>query len=498
MRTIRSLLWIGSGRGLSGSGMTEAPELDVTWVPNVDEALMLPAVRFDAVLLELEEPEALELALPDLDRFAERRGILVTTNDASPSHADALLAMGVGAVFVLDPAGGSRGFVSEVNETLDALQVQRSANPLPGGPARSQDAPRPASVSTRSRLVPDREGGEADDLPRVIGRSEGMRRVSEFVDLAAPSPSTVLVTGETGVGKEVIARELHARGTRDSHPFVAINCAAFPEALLESELFGHTKGAFTGANADKVGLFEAAGDGTLFLDEIAETNLSLQAKLLRVLQEREIRPVGDVAARPITCRIVAATNRDLAAEVERGHFREDLFYRLNVFPIRIPPLRERRADVLPLARSFLSLHGPREGKHGCHLSLAASHLLEAYHWPGNVRELENAIKRALVLSTDEVLAPGEFDFLESPTRDEPTGTSLEELVTREVEELLSDGSEQSEIYREIQERIDRPLIQVVLARTQGNQIRAAALLGINRNTLRKKITELEIELPKRN
>ena len=475
MRTIRSLLWVGSGNGLTRSGMTEAPELDVTWVPNLDEALMLPAVRFDAVLAELDEPETLEMALPELDRFADRGGILVATRDRGAAHTDGLLAMGIGAVFVIDVERVGRGFVSEVNETLDTLQARRSAAAArPPIATRSGEATPP--VVTVSRLDSPSDAEEAPEMPRVIGRSDAMCQVSDLVDLAASSPSTVLVTGETGVGKEVIARELHARGAREGQPFVAINCAAFPEALLESELFGHAKGAFTGADREKVGLFEAAGQGTLFLDEIAETELPLQAKLLRVLQEREVRPVGDLAPRPIACRIVAATNRVLTDEVALGHFREDLFYRMNVFPIRIPPLRKRRADVLPLAQTFLRLHGPREGKHGCHLSLAASHLLEAYHWPGNVRELENEILRALMLTpSGQLITPRQL----SP-----------KLV--EILEPIAHGARPEETLREALERIESWLIRRALANNDGRKTRTAKKLGVTREGLYKKMKRLGI------
>ncbi len=476
MRTIRSLLWIGSGRGLTRSGMTEAPELDVTWVPNLDEALMLPNVRFDALLAELDDPQALELALPELDRFAERRGILVATADPTESHTDALLSMGVGAVFVIDPKQVGRGFVTEVNETLDGLQAQRAVGPRDPQTATGSGPPAAVTVTRLEDGVRPAAGDE-EEPPRVLGRSDAMRQVSDLVDLAASSPSTVLVTGETGVGKEVIARELHARGPRGEAPFVAINCAAFPETLLESELFGHAKGAFTGAEREKVGLFEAAGEGTLFLDELAEMELALQAKLLRVLQEREVRRVGDLAPRPIHCRIVAATNRLLAEEVTRGQFREDLFYRLNVFPIRIPPLRERRSDVLPLARSFLALHGPREGKHGCHLSLAASHLLEAYHWPGNVRELENEMLRALMLTpSGQLITPRQL----SP-----------KLV--EILEPIAHGARPDETLRQALERIESWLIRRALANNDGRKARTAQKLGITREGLYKKIKRLGID-----
>jgi transcriptional regulator with PAS, ATPase and Fis domain len=304
-----------------------------------------------------------------------------------------------------------------------------------------------------------------------------MQEVSDLVDLAASSPSTVLITGETGVGKEVVAQELHARAARGKEPFVAINCAAFPDSLLESELFGHTKGAFTGADRARVGLFEAAGRGTLFLDEIAEMALPLQTRLLRVLQEREVRPVGATRSRPIECRIIAATNRLLVEEVERGHFRKDLFYRLNVFPIRIPPLRERRRDILPLARHFLALHGPREGKIGCHLSLATSHLLEGYAWPGNVRELENEILRTLMLTpSSQLITPKNL----SP-----------KLV--EILEPVAHGARPDETLREALERVEAWMIRRALANNDGRKTRTAKKLGLTREGLYKKIKRLGVE-----
>jgi len=304
-----------------------------------------------------------------------------------------------------------------------------------------------------------------------------MREVLALVDRAATSPSTVLLTGETGAGKEVIARELHARSGRAEEPFVAINCAAFPETLLESELFGHVKGAFTGADRAKTGLFEAAGPGTLFLDEIAEMGLPLQAKLLRVLQEREIRPVGGTRVVSIACRIVAATNRVLAEEVRAGHFREDLFYRLNVFPIRVPPLRERRDDILPLARHFLKRHGPREGKPDSHLSLAAGQLLQGYAWPGNVRELENEMLRALMMTTTgELVSPKSL----SPR-----------LV--EILEPIAQDARPEETLKEALERVEAWMIRRSLANNAGRKARTARKLGLTREGLYKKMKRLGIE-----
>jgi len=232
----------------------------------------------------------------------------------------------------------------------------------------------------------------------IVAKSPAMRRVVELAERAAPTDVTVLITGESGTGKERIARLIHQRSRRARGPFVAINCGALPEALLESELFGHTRGAFTGATSDKRGLFEASGAGTLFLDEIGETPPSVQVRLLRALQERTVRPVGSTRDVAVDVRILAATNRDLASMVAEKTFRQDLYYRLRVIPLELPPLRERREDLLPLARAFIArtCHDNHCGP--CALSSEVLNRLLAYPWPGNVRELENAIERAVVLA----------------------------------------------------------------------------------------------------
>jgi len=362
--------------------------------------------------------------------------------------------------------------VSEINEALDQIRDAVAGTTEPGKAAELVPVASPADRIEMNLPAFD----EDTRTPRVISKSEAMKEVSNLVDLAASSPSTVLLSGETGVGKEVIARQLHARSGRDQAPFIPINCAAFPESLLESELFGHTKGAFTGAERSKIGLFEAAGKGTLFLDEIAEMGLPLQAKLLRVLQEREIRPVGGIRLISIRCRIVAATNRLLSEEVGAGHFREDLFYRLNVFPIRIPPLRERRSDIMPLAHYFLARHGPREGKTGCHLTLASSQLLEGYGWPGNVRELENEILRALMLTTaGELITPKVL----SPK-------------TVEILEPIAHGARPDETLRQALDRVEAWMIRRALTNNGGRKARTARKLGLTREGLYKKIKRLNI------
>jgi len=464
MRTFRSLLWVGSGRGLSQSGLTEAPELDITWVPNPREAERLPDLRFDAVFLELDGNHCFDQPLPRLERFAPCQSWLVSIPSPAEKHSKTLLESGIGGVLVIDESRSGAGIVTEVNEALDTLAQagdEASVTPLQS----SEEPPVETSIA------------EPREAAAPVVHSAAMREVYELIGVAASSPSTVLITGETGVGKEVVARELHARGTGDQTPFVAVNCAAFPESLLESELFGHAKGAFTGADRAKQGLFEAAGNGTLFLDEIAETALPLQAKLLRVLQEREVRPVGDHRPRHVNCRIIAATNRILGEEVALGRFREDLFYRLNVFPIRVPALRERRGDILPLARRFLIQHGPREGKEDCHFSLASSQLLEAYHWPGNVRELENEILRALMLTpSGQLISPRQL----SP--------KLSEII-----EPIAQGARPDETLREALERIEAWLLRRALSNNHGRKAATARKLGLTREGLYKKLKRLGIE-----
>jgi two-component system nitrogen regulation response regulator GlnG len=310
---------------------------------------------------------------------------------------------------------------------------------------------------------------------RLVGKSPALLEVFKTVGRVAGSNVPVLVTGESGTGKELVARAIHAASPRSGAPFVALNTAAIPRELLESELFGHERGAFTGAVAARTGRFREADGGTLFLDEIGDMPIELQAKLLRVLQNGEVTPVG-------------------GSPVEEGSFREDLLYRLRVVPVHIPPLRQRTEDIPVLAEHFTSRYAEELGLGSRFLSDETVRRLEAYDWPGNVRELENSIKRALVLSAGDVLGPEDFSFL-GGTRKAGDRESLADLVADEVESALEGG--EGEVYRRILERVERPLLERVLARTDGNQIRAAALLGINRNTLRKKIVDLGIQIPGR-
>ncbi len=295
----------------------------------------------------------------------------------------------------------------------------------------------------------------------VIAESEAMRTVLDLVARVAATRSAVLVQGESGTGKEVVARLLHGASDRVGRPFVAVNCKAFADGVLESELFGHERGAFTGAERARAGCFERADGGTLFLDEIGEISDAFQAKLLRVLQEHEVLRLGGQRPRRIDVRIVAATNRDLRAELHAGRFREDLYFRLNVIPITVPPLRERRADVLPLARLFLDRHAPTTERPLRLSEEAAAHLVQ-HAWPGNVRELQNTIERAVVLARDEAIGPEDLLL-------EPAGSSRSKPDVGSLQDCLDAAA------------ADR--IRAALAATDGRRAAAAEALGIERTTL---------------
>ena len=290
-----------------------------------------------------------------------------------------------------------------------------------------------------------------------------------LAEAVAHTESTVLITGESGTGKEVVARYIHELSPRAEASFLSINCGALPEGLLESELFGHVKGSFTGAVKDKDGLFSAAAGGTFFLDEIGETTPATQVKLLRVLQHREVIPVGATEAVPIDTRIIAATNRDLEEEIKRGGFRRDLFYRLNVIAIHLPPLRDRREDIPLLAEAFLQRGGEQRNEAPKQLSAEAAEALLAYNWPGNVRELENALERALILTTGPTIGLGALPERITERRSEP-------LITERV------------AANPTLELIERAYITWVLQSEQGNKTRAAEVLGIDPSTLHRKLS----------
>jgi transcriptional regulator with PAS, ATPase and Fis domain len=425
--TIRSVLWIGSAKGLTDSALHEAPHYDVVWERDAENARALPLSRFDAIVIEARDTASAESERKQLGSAARRaKVVLCRSGEIRPER---------------------------VLEELDGLDARRD--------------------DSSQRSAPE-------TAPPFIASSRAMRHVLELASRAATSRATVLVTGETGTGKELVARAIHECSARSRHAFVAVNCAAFPDTLLESELLGHVRGAFSGAERDRKGLIEEANQGTLFLDEVAETSPSFQAKLLRVLQERRVRPVGANREREVDVRVVAATHRDLRRAVREGRFREDLYYRVAVLGIHIPPLRERREDVLPLADHLLERHQNSEGKPGCRLGNEIRPLLESHHWPGNVRELENEIQRALALAE-----PG--DILERVNFSEGLGRELESLTASPLTPLPD------EPLRDTLARVEALLIRRALQANGDSRSGTARKLGLTREGLYKKMKRLGIE-----
>ena len=305
------------------------------------------------------------------------------------------------------------------------------------------------------------------DFPEIIGRSKKIKEILETVLRISPTDATVLISGESGTGKELIANSIHQKSKRHDGPFIKVNCAALTETLLESELFGHEKGAFTGAISKKEGRFELADKGTIFLDEIGDMSPATQAKVLRVLQEREFERVGGTKTLKVDVRVIAATNKELDKEVKAGRFRDDLYYRLNVVTIHMPSLRERNVDIIPLSDHFLRYYKEKNNKAIKGLHPEALSLMQSYNWPGNVRELENAIERAVIMSRGEYIAPSDLPIAIQSTEKAEAGASIKD--------------------------VERILILKTLNETNGNRTKASEILGITRRTLLNKIKEYKIK-----
>ena len=396
----------------------------------------------DAVLLDLRMPgmDGMEV-LRRLRARPDAPPVAVLT--AVPTAANTIEAMRLGAVDHLAKPIGRDDLAALLGRMFPAA------------------APRPQAAA------PD---AAAED---IVGGSAALREVQKAIGMLADSDATVLLTGETGTGKEVVARAIHRHGRRAARPFVAVNCAAIPGELLESQLFGHVRGAFTGAIADRAGSFREADGGTLFLDEIGDMDLTLQAKLLRVLQERVVTPLGGKPV-AVDVRILAATHRDLARAVAEGRFREDLYWRLGVVPLALPPLRERLADIVPLAEHFLALSaGNAPPKR---LSAAAAARLLAHAWPGNVRELRNAMERVAVLARRPVIGAEDLDFLQAPAAPE---NAAPDWLDGELPAAVA--------------RLEEAMIRRALAATQGNRAEAARRLGIHRQLLYEKLKRYGVE-----
>jgi DNA-binding NtrC family response regulator len=424
---------------------------EVTYRTTPKEALALADQReFDAVLTDIHMPgmDGLELCHALL---TARPTVPVLVITAFGTLEFAIRAIRAGAYDLL-------------TKPLDIEVVVLALNRALGHRALREE------VRQLRRLVEEeRRYGE------IVGASPPMRIIYETIERAAPTDATILLTGETGTGKEVVARSIHHRSRRAAGPFVALNCAAMAESLLESELFGHVRGAFTDARAARPGLFSQASGGTLFLDEIGEMPLSLQPKLLRTLQERAIRPVGADQEVPVDVRLIAATHRDLESAVEDGRFREDLFYRLNVIHMDLPALRSRGGDIVLLAETFLTSLREKTGRRVLGFSRDATELLMAYPWPGNVRELQNCVERAVVLARTDLV--GVDDLPEKVRGYRPSHVVV---ASSDPNELLS------------LEEVERNYILRVLDLLGGNKTRAAQILGLDRKTLYRKMEQYRV------
>lgn len=342
------------------------------------------------------------------------------------------------------------------------------------------------------------DGKQSQALERIIGSGAAMQEVFRVTRKVANSSASALILGETGTGKELIATALHRLSPRAGGPLVKVNCGALSESLLESELFGHVRGSFTGAVSNRTGRFEAAHGGSIFLDEIDSTSRKLQVKLLRVLQEREFERVGDTETIQVDTRVIAASNCNLMTEVEEARFREDLYWRLNVVPIRIPPLRERAEDIRELVIHFLDFYSLANQRVVAHIAPEALEALQSYQWPGNVRELQNYIERAVVMAESDSLTikllPDHVQQGNPPNFRRAQSASLDALTTSVVQQgLATSDPNASDLHTKIVNRVERELISQVMASCNNVRTKAAARLGINRNTLHKKLKEYGLE-----
>jgi two-component system nitrogen regulation response regulator GlnG len=428
-----------------------------------DARALLAKERFPLVFLDVRLPDGsgLDLLCELRERQPEARAVVITAQDAMST---ALEAMKLGAYdFLAKPFD----LVQVASLAEEVFRRLGAAGPSPVGPP-----PLPAAG--------------------LVACSLKMLEVVKAIGRVAPTDATVLLTGESGTGKELVARAIHSHSSRAAGPFVTVNTAAIPRELLESELYGHERGAFTGATERRTGKFEVASGGTLLLDEIGDMPLEQQAKLLRVLQERRIERVGSTAGIEVNVRVIAASNVDLGRAVEHHLFREDLYYRLNVVPIHVPPLRERPEDIPLLVQHFLEKYRSEVPGRRVRFTGGALDVFLRYPWPGNVRELENAVRRCVVLARAEEIGEAELLEVVPALREAPAlgGLPLDDLLRQAIRDWVLASEAGGRLHERLLERVERPLMELVLERTRGNQLRAARILGINRNTLRKKLVAL--------
>ncbi|MEE2779197.1 MAG: sigma-54 dependent transcriptional regulator [Myxococcota bacterium] len=419
--------------------------------------------EFQAIITDLRMPEmdGMQLLAQVVDRYPDRSVVVITAHGTVDTAVEAMKA-------------GAFDFISKPFDKDELRGVVRKAVDM----SRAQlDAVEPAETD-------DPETGRYG----MIGRSPAMKEVYNLLDKVAAKPSAVLITGESGTGKEMVASALHKHSSRAGHPFIALNCAAIPETLFESELFGHEEGAFTGAISMKPGRFELADGGTLFLDEVAEIPIEMQVKLLRVLQEGTFERVGGTETLTTSVRLVAATNRELSKEVEGGRFREDLYYRLNVVPIHLPPLRERPTDIPLLVAQMLERFNERLQKNVTVLAPEADIAFKTYTWPGNVREMENVLERLVLFCEGDEITQ---ELLPDEMRREPGQAAVVQVEDR-LDRGLTGRVSMKELVRETTAQVERKLIIQALEQTGGNVTRAAQLLMISRKSLQNKMKEFNL------
>jgi two-component system response regulator HydG len=409
----------------------------------------IAALRPELILTDVRMPDVTGLDILASVRAHDPEAVVILMT-AQASLQSAIVAVNNGAFYYIQKPFKNEELVTIVRRAAEHRNLRRENKSL--------------KAEVRKR---DRTG-------RPVGSSKAWVDALHVAESVAATDSTVLLQGESGTGKEVVARYIHDQSPRAAKPFLSINCGALPESLLESELFGHVKGSFTGASRDKDGLFSAAGDGTFFLDEIGETTPATQVKLLRVLQQREVIPVGATEAKPVHARVIAATNRDLEEEIKRGNFRSDLYYRLNVISIILPPLRERPNDIALLAELFLKRTGEARGEPPRGLAPDALEAMQKYSWPGNVRELENALERAAILAKGDSI---------------PLSALPERVVEPKSDPLVTDAAQANPTL----DTIERAYIMWVLENEGGNKARTAEVLGIDSSTLYRKLSRYGLD-----